>query len=847
MGEQDQFDANTLAAIQQLLVDMEAMSFVAHRDSLAALPDIQRAGDDIALAWLQACKKMFEHDRDAGKVFIRGSTQAALACPGILPWVRQALRFTAWRGSWKALSGFMEQLPAACSLMGEVGMLRWSDMGLDWCARHLESGAAYFNCPINTFAGVHGLTGIEEVVLPSVMLFEQRHLALGTYLTGAVRVRDLLGIEAVQAWAKRGADILQAGRLRGEAYFRLESEESMHSLLEHLPGFRLAEHHRLFQLILLAWFGETLEVLDSDWSPDKGRAFVETDGQALYLPRAMPEREEAMLSVLHSAGHLHFYSYERRNIEALFQAVGMKHPPLDSAQRITWRPLFAQFGEDMVRFQLIFDLCEDVRVDASLGRLIPNYLHRLRAATDASAAPTGAAGIYWQWAKRSLHWLEEGAGHNTEFEVLRPLLGGTTTIVDAFVAAKQIYGTAMLPPIALADRAWAYLPGRSPNAAQPVYPRVILDEAEHKPEVNDVQARPDDSEQKEHTKTTTLPQHAAGEDPDMEIPPEKTAGSGGRVGVGIPQPAHVEGQGRSFEFSEKGHPYPEWDYRDKHYKRQWAWVQEKKLTESDATEAGRLSVQYAAVLKRLKRALSAQKPLRSAPKRRQFEGDELDLDACVTWSVERRTGMAPSANIYRQRRVQHRDTAVTLLADLSTSIMQISPEGGRVVDRIRAGMLLFAESMEAVGDAYCLAGFASKYRDNVSYYTIKGFDERLNAHTRAVLGGLSGRLATRMGAAIRHALTGFEDAPASRRLLLILSDGRPADYDDGGDERYLQEDTRMAVKEALDVGVHPFCITLDAAGSEYLPLIFGEGHYMVLAHLDDLPKKLPEIYLRLRR
>ena len=40
-----------------------------------------------------------------------------------------------------------------------------------------------------------------------------------------------------------------------------------------------------------------------------------------------------------------------------------------------------------------------------------------------------------------------------------------------------------------------------------------------------------------------------------------------------------------------------------------------------------------------------------------------------------------------------------------------------------------------------------------------------------------------------------------RRLLLLLSDGRPEDYDDGGDRRYLHEDTRMAVKEAVACGV----------------------------------------------
>ena len=58
------------------------------------------------------------------------------------------------------------------------------------------------------------------------------------------------------------------------------------------------------------------------------------------------------------------------------------------------------------------------------------------------------------------------------------------------------------------------------------------------------------------------------------------------------------------------------------------------------------------------------------------------------------------------------------------------------MDRVRAGVLLFAESMEEVGDAYSIAGFCSKYRDNVSYYTIKGFEEPLNQNIRSQIGGL---------------------------------------------------------------------------------------------------------------
>jgi nitric oxide reductase activation protein len=47
--------------------------------------------------------------------------------------------------------------------------------------------------------------------------------------------------------------------------------------------------------------------------------------------------------------------------------------------------------------------------------------------------------------------------------------------------------------------------------------------------------------------------------------------------------------------------------------------------------------------------------------------------------------------------------------------------------------------------------------------------------------------------------------------------------------------------------VHPFCITVDTMANQYLPQIFGQGHYLVLDHINSLPNKLPEIYFRLRR
>jgi hypothetical protein len=838
------------SAIERALNELSALSFVAHRDALGAMPAIRRHGEAETLQWLDVCRRLTDFDREAGKAFIRGSADAEEASEEVRSWTEQAAAFLRWRGAWRVMEGFMHNLPRAYDALGHAGEARWADIGMQWCERHIESGTAYFATPLRDMAGPDGIVGIEQIAAAAEELYASRKLMLGTYLAGAIRVRNLFGSPAILPWALRGADIMQAGRLRGEAYFRLESEESLALLLENLPGFRMNEHQRLLTLLLDVWYGKSVAFKDSTWSPEKGRAFVECDGRTLFLPAVVPDRNQAILGVVHAAGHMAFGSYERASVEQIFRAVGVELP---ADGPVSWAPLYAFYGEDWLRFQLIFDGCEDLRVDTRIADIVPNHLTRMLAASHHYGAPDAAVRPYYEWAQHTIELaiaFRKGDpvaaardGRPPDARLLR-LLSPQATLMDAFDAARSILRDGVLPPVADSDAMYsAYLPGRSPNMA-----RVTYTSEQARPNPQTQASRDRDAEQQEggNRRNSSDNDTEAGDRSGAERR-DQLAGEGNNPGSAR-RSRNAMAQQRERPADERGRPYPEWDYREARYKRNWSWVQERPLGERNLSEAQRLETQYAAVLKRLKRAIQAQKPTRLAPQMRQFEGDDIDINAAVAYLTEKRAGVSPDPDIYRRRRLKQRDVAVTLLADMSTSIMQHLPEGGgRLVDRVRAGVLLFAESMEEVGDAYSIAGFCSKYRDNVSYFMIKDFAEPFTGAVRGMIGGMSGRLATRMGAAIRHATTRFQGVAAQRRLLLLLSDGRPEDYDDGGDRRYLHEDTRMAVKEAVAKGVHPFCITVDTMANQYLPQIFGNGHYLVLDHINSLPNKLPEIYLRLRR
>jgi nitric oxide reductase NorD protein len=833
------------ATVEELLVELRARGFAAHGELDATFPAIEAHGEEVALAWLRACCILSDFDREAGRAFVRGSSEAEDVSETVLPWTEQALEFARWRGSWRALQGFMANLPRAFGSLGHAGERRWAEIGLLWCGRQVESGSAYFATPVTDLSGRQGISGIEQLSVRAEELFESRKLMLATYLAGAIRVRNLLGAQAILPWALRGADILQSGRARGEAYFRLESEESLALLLEHLPGYRLADRSRLLAMLLDVWFGGTFELKESSWSPEKGRPFVETDGRSIYLPAVMGNRDEALLGVLHAAGHLRCGTFDRQAMKEMFRSVEVDFP---QSGPVSWTPLLMRHGEDALRFQLIFDLCEDLRVDARVQRAVPNYLQRMIATARATGPRPPESGAYFELAlatlEQALAVARSGATLSGDPRFL-PLLRPGASVADAFRVATGIHASGELPPVTdLEAMHAAYLPGRGPNATRLVHPQEQEDRQQQKAPGPDGEGEREEAgeEQSEGAQSAETSDQQDGDKRD------EVAGYGESSGAATQSSQRAEQPRGNQAGGEKGLPYPEWDYREARYKRNWSWVQEKRLGESNMAETSRLMNQYSNALKRLKKAIQSQKPTRMAPLIRQLEGDDMDLNAVVSFVAEREAGLSPSPEIYRRRELRQREIAVTLLADMSTSIMQHLPEGGgRLVDRVRAGVLLFAESMEEVGDSYAIAGFCSKYRDNVSYYRIKDFEEPLTAEIRSTIGGMSGRLATRMGAAIRHATARFEGVESRRRLLLILSDGRPEDYDDGGDRRYLHEDTRMAVKEAVNKGVHPFCITVDTMANQYLPQIFGRGHYLVLDHINSLPNKLPEIYFRLRR
>jgi nitric oxide reductase activation protein len=249
----------------------------------------------------------------------------------------------------------------------------------------------------------------------------------------------------------------------------------------------------------------------------------------------------------------------------------------------------------------------------------------------------------------------------------------------------------------------------------------------------------------------------------------------------------------------------------------------------------------------MKFLLDAMQPQGVQRIRKLEDGDEIDLNAAISSMIDMRMGVQPDLRFMMRSVRKIRDISVLVLLDLSESTNEkVSGQELSVLDLTRQATVLLADAINKIGDPFAIHGFCSDGRHDVEYYRYKDFDQPYTEIPKARLAGMTGQLSTRMGAAIRHANHHLKLQRSAKKLLLVITDGEPADVD-VRDPQYLRYDTKKAVEEAGRCGVVTYCMSLDPRADQYVSRIFGAKNYMVVDHVERLPEKLPLLYAGLTR
>jgi hypothetical protein len=306
--------------------------------------------------------------------------------------------------------------------------------------------------------------------------------------------------------------------------------------------------------------------------------------------------------------------------------------------------------------------------------------------------------------------------------------------------------------------------------------------------------------------------------------------------------------------------YPEWDCYAAAYRPDFTRVRVlgAALERADHSHYRALA-RYGHLVGRLVRELERVRPDGRTITRRAPYGDDLDLDACIDAAIDLRTGVEPSDRVFTDLRQPRRDVAVVFALDLSASTAVVLPPDPEtpgtvrsILDLQRDAVSLVAQALERVGDEYGVYGFSSSGRDDVRLTVVKDVEERTTPTVWHRLGGLAPDHTTRMAPAIRHLTRRLRDVEAATKIMFVISDGRPFDIDYGqqyGEEAmlgYAVDDTAKALDEARDAGVHPYLVTVDPDGADYLSSVCEPGSYHVIAETRELPEALAALYTSVR-
>ena len=699
--------------------------------------------------------------------------------------------------------------------------------------------------------------------------------------------------EAFETWFRGGMEVLDYSPEGARAYFSLETSKALSAIEQATHNVPLRQVARSLKLLGHMICGQPVQIESLADSTQRPRLEMKADGPLVYLPSLMnrfsgKDRNirSYTVTLAHEMGHVEFGTYriDLPMLRTLARRVAERYRLDASVPNVDClTDFFALYPQSGV-IRDLWTILEDARVEFLLQQEYPGLREDL---ADVSRASVQTRSLLHGMTAREMV-LDELLLLFTQGTERPQIPENFQRVVDrCWDVARTIQDPHATneQSIDLADRIYQVL-DEMIGSLEPVVP----DETDSTPEDEELGAGPRAAEETAGGyrgitnwayRGEMNPDFVRGgsaetdDGPDVPEQPEP-----GLEAAGAPSPApagrteemetgeahqddagepgaqrsvldeylHVKGAGDGLlpvsSGQEQTYVYPEWDGGIQDYRLKWCRVVERPGEEGNQDFAQRVLEKHAPAIRVLRRYFETMRPTGLQRVHGYDHGEHLDLDAAIRHVAERRAGIDPSDRIYDRRDKRERQVAVAFLVDMSGSTgRQLESGQRRVIDVEKEGLIVLTEALEAIGDQYALYGFSGQGRHQVDFMVLKDFSDTRRYQIGQRIAAMTPLQQNRDGAAIRHTVQKLLRCPARHRLLILLSDGRPLDGDYG--EEYALEDTRMALREARQQGINPFCLTIDQQASGYLKRMYGDVQYLVLDDILTLPERLPRVYQRL--
>lgn len=293
--------------------------------------------------------------------------------------------------------------------------------------------------------------------------------------------------------------------------------------------------------------------------------------------------------------------------------------------------------------------------------------------------------------------------------------------------------------------------------------------------------------------------------------------------------------------------FPEFDVQINRERADWVTVNRYEAVQGSTAFRDKICSEKSQLISRLTSLIRSSAFGETRNRKRQQDGESLDIDACVAAFSQLKMGQMPDPGLYQKRGNPVRELAVSILIDVSQSTGdRVGETTATLLELEMEAVAVLAAAIEEVGDRFAINAFCSAGRHDVRYYPIKSFDQPADETMGRALSALRSGYSTRIGAALRCAGSEVLKVRARRRLVLLLSDGEPSDID-CDDPDYLFHDARRAVRSLAARGVDVFCVGSGEIDLDRQFAIFGRNSFAKIATVQELPAKLVALYLKLSR
>lgn len=283
--------------------------------------------------------------------------------------------------------------------------------------------------------------------------------------------------------------------------------------------------------------------------------------------------------------------------------------------------------------------------------------------------------------------------------------------------------------------------------------------------------------------------------------------------------------------------YPEWSKRKLQFIQNWCTVFEEKL-HTEILSNSQINPLITKEANRLRRKLEAlvNKPVWI---RNQQEGSEFDMESLVRFKADVKSGFASINNLYINRHKTEQDIALLVLADTSLST-DAWVANKRVLETIQQSLTILSETFHDLPYQVALAAFYSNTRNHCTYLRIKDFQEKWN-YTPGQIAALKPQGYTRIGPAVRHATHTLENIKARKKILLVISDSKPTDYD-AYEGAHGEADVHHAILEARTKCITVKGLAVAAPRSGHVKRIYGKNGFESFTDASGLSERIIRVY-----